>query len=362
MVSTTPQQLLKQQQSLERKKASSSTQLYVQFFIIALFVTLKSVYNESKTLVVNMVQEDEDRGDLHIQHNNTFIENNTRATTKQQVSSSSADCGMYYYYHVGKTGGTSVLKWQKDMARISQGDIAFRGWYYFKEYQTGIWNEGLNDMVLPMVNNIAANKHGKNYRWLSIHQHHRTPGLRTMIPLLREWRRQLHSKGCKLVATVTLREPMPWIESLLTYNNISDSDIVQYLGMKHERQSKYLLYNFFQKYPGTELPINQSMEEPAPLTDEEIEEIIGYLQHDFDIVGQTHNMTSFIQESMELTGWDKYLKATKAHTKTNTSNNFHFNKSQKRNFSTSLRAPMEESVLQDLVLWDRIFGNNHSTS
>jgi hypothetical protein len=49
------------------------------------------------------------------------------------------------------------------------------------------------------------------------------------------------------------------------------------------------------------------MGESAPSTDEKAEEVIGYLQHDFfGIVGQTHNMTSFVQQSMEITGWDTY--------------------------------------------------------
>jgi hypothetical protein len=38
-----------------------------------------------------------------------------------------------------------------------------------------------------------------------------------------------------------------------------------------------------------------------------VEEVIGYLQHDFfGIVGQPYNMTSFVQQSMEISGWDTY--------------------------------------------------------
>jgi hypothetical protein len=44
-------------------------------------------------------------------------------------------------------------------------------------------------------------------QWLSVHHHHRAPGMRYMMPKLLEMRRNLEERGCQLVLATLFREP-----------------------------------------------------------------------------------------------------------------------------------------------------------
>lgn len=278
--------------------------------------------------------------------------NDKSLTTKSTTAViSNRDCGVYYYYHVGKTGGSSVFNWQRDIARKSQGGIKFNRWVYLSEYKQGVWKKDLDHKIMPEIQNMIHNGNTTRHSWYSLEQHHRTPGLRTMIPLLRKWRQQLEAQGCRLVTAVTLRSPQSWIESLVTYNEIELPKIESYVLNTIEGQARYLLYNFFQKYNGTEMSIQTPLvtgDSGHDLTDQELREVIGYLRNDFDIVGQTSNLGEFFHQSLRLTGWWVHLVRNAGR---------HDNKSYKRSFnSSSIQAAMEESVQQDKVLWQQIFG------
>jgi hypothetical protein len=277
----------------------------------------------------------------------------------------SLECGVYYYYHVGKTGGTSVLDWQQKIAKMAYDEIKHIDWFYVREYMDGMWKFKLDKMIIPSVRKLASTGNG----WISIHQHHRTPGLRMMIPLLQEWRENVEAKGCAFVTAVTIRKPLDWIRSLVTYNEIPDQELASFLSTtvpKTEKsQSRYLLYNFFARYNGTNMPefhpletnrkdVPDYLENGPNLNDEEMEEVLFYIRNYFDIVGQTENMDEFFRQSESKTGWHKYTQK-----KENETTSIHSNKSKKRNFSPEIELAMRRYVERDEYFWKQLFEQDH---
>ena len=157
--------------------------------------------------------------------------------------------------------------------------------------------------------------------------------------------------------------------SVISYNQIQDNnELVRFARDRTEGQAKYLLYNFFWKHSYNNNPDDQHQQQQLTLelpnsghdiTNEELEEVIGYLKTDFNIVGQTSNMEDFIRQSMELTGWGNkkfYDDMPKSTTKTT----IHENISKKRVYLPAYEQVMDESVEQDLLFWERMFGSTTS--
>ena len=112
------------------------------------------------------------------------------------------------------------------------------------------------------------------------------------------------------------------------------------------------MYNFFEPYQGPEMPVDQPLKNQNKpeirLSTENMEELIGYLQNDFDVVEKTSNMERFFRKSLALTGWWAFLL-----NKDDTTH--HVNKSRKRAFPPDVQEAMNKAVATDKVLWQRLF-------
>lgn len=364
-------------------------------------------------------------------------------------STQRASCGIYYFYHVGKCGGESVQRWQKSFT--TSGDTArfqHLDWYLVGtngEYNS-VWREGfrfiedlvLHNMTTQSSDSIISLKNlntASNYtatkaerhplQWLSVHQHHQTPGLRYLMPKLRKWKQRLVSIGCDLILTTVLRNPFSRAKSILSYNSIPEERFQWYISTKFEGQARYLLYNSCKPGPkgnGTQdvgirgddtrrqiistSPIDDRNEPPPPewctgpgITsfylgstsrnrhyqsshgnttsnatgatkgqpeEGEIEELIQYLG-EFDLIGRTADLDSFLWQSESLTGWENMqelqvkrqvakLKVLPGKKKRRAP---HLNKSRLQyNITDDMKQLMIASLETDQILWDAIFPSN----
>jgi hypothetical protein len=161
-------------------------------------------------------------------------------------------CGVFLYYHIAKTGGTSMRNYFKskvgkakhlrlyaDFAK-KKGDSKFPNIF-------GSKNAG---NVQALINSFVENPSPPIVWYL----HHQSPALYCLKDMLIDARKKLEAKGCNLWVAFTLREPIS--------HHISVVDFVSYYATKHgydggyynserlmcyatftNRQLKYLLYN-----------------------------------------------------------------------------------------------------------------------
>ena len=265
-------------------------------------------------------------------------------------------CGVYYYYHIGKNGGSSVLEWQDRHARAARPAIhSMRFLRIRNPGGSDKWLQGIEALDSLIVNkglnnNNNTQQQNNNKRWISVHHHHRYPGLRYMMPILRHWRRELRRQGCDLVLTTTLREPVARLQSLVSFLKVAESDFGNFVQNFKESQVRYLLYNFcaansHPAVPPTFCHGGAKMERVWP-DSPEIDEALGYLQ-EFDIVERTENLGRFLAESEYKTGWGGGIPGANT-------NSFHSNKSVLGyNISAEMRQLMVDNVQEDLQLWER---------
>jgi hypothetical protein len=259
-------------------------------------------------------------------------------------------CGVYYFYHVGKCGGNSVKSWMQNLAKSYPRSIHYTNFLeiaHGRDYSRHQWKYGLQDMQKLVQSGTLA----KNDTWLAVHHHHRSPGLRFMMPRLRAWRRVLKSQGCNLVLATTLREPFSRFKSLLAYNQVPMEKFT-YFARNFEGQARYLLYNSCEPRDDDKPPAYCQQPGGYNLTRTEIDQVIDMLKKDFDIVGRTEELGDFLEKSTLLTGWrQKYFKNQQQSAP-------HINKSKpKHNITTEMKEMMVPGLKPDEILWDAFFAS-----
>jgi hypothetical protein len=203
----------------------------------------------------------------------------------------------------------------------------------------------------------------KQEQWLSVHHHHRSPGLRFMMPILRTWRKLLQQQGCGLYLTTTLRHPLSRTVSLANELGIDDlSTFYDWTEQEVDSQTHYLLYNSCEPRPEPgEAPTwchsPSNISHTQNLTDTEIEEVLGYLR-EFDVLAKTEELDDFVAWSMAVTGWKHTDDDDESTTKVPRANQSH----QKYNITDSTMRHIADHVATDLILYERVFGEKKSLS
>lgn len=257
-----------------------------------------------------------------------------------------AACGIYYYYHVGKNGGTSVMQWQRKVTKLNP-QIRYVSYWY--DYRRLPWQRTLQNLTLA----AESGELSKGKQWLSVHHHHRSPGLRFMMPIIRKWRQLLKQQGCTLILATTLREPVSRTVSLASELGISLPNFFNWTEQAVDSQARYLLHNSCEPRPEPgQAPrwchAPSKISHTQNLTDTEIEEVLGYLQ-EFDLVAKTEELDELVAWSMAKTGWNKVATEAIPLPRANRSK-------KKYNVSDDMKRHIAEHVATDLILYERVFG------
>jgi hypothetical protein len=269
----------------------------------------------------------------------------------------SSRCGLFYFYHVGKVGGTSVKTWMWLLQKENPLNItAYFDWWHKETYGAFDWRVELNDIEDAIYSGKMA---VGDKSWLSVHHHHGSPGLRYMMPRLRAWRTNLQSQGCDLILTTVLREPFSRAGSIVRYkDDLHREDFEAFFksgqNNREEGVVNYLLFNKDMVFE----PSAYSSEyfQGGPKQDEvttgAIDEVVDYLK-EFDIVGQTTELDSFIATSEKATGWSELNHKGQA----DKGKALKDNKSDppKFNITAEMQSFMAPYLQSDLSLWKRVF-------
>jgi hypothetical protein len=279
----------------------------------------------------------------------------TKAPESMTREKQPSQCGLYYFYHVGKCGGTSVRNWMIRLQQANPLNITsdFDFWHY--ENEDYDWRQQLNDMEDVVYSGKLA---VGDKSWLSVHHHHGAPGLRFMMPRLRAWKTTLQSQGCDLILTTVLREPLSRARSIVHYKkNFQRKDFEPFFESgKNNREEgvvNYLLFNKDLKVVPSAYSSEYFKGGPRQdiLSTEAIDEVVDYLK-EFDIVGQTNELDSFIALSEKATGWSELI-----HSGFDKGKALKSNKSvQKFNITAEMESFMAHYLQSDLIVWKRVFG------
>jgi hypothetical protein len=222
-----------------------------------------------------------------------------------------AQCGVYYFYHVGKCGGTSVRTWMENVQKKNPENItAFVNWWKRGDNGGYDWRQGINDMDDMVYSGQLA---VGDKSWLSVHHHHGSPGLRFMMPRFRAWKNALQSQDCDLILATVLREPLSRARSVVTYTSLPREKFGPFFENDNfHGQGKYLLFNkdvkkepseYFSEY----FKGGPKQHSESELSTEALDEVTDYLT-EFDIVGQTTELDNFITTSERMTGWNELIQ------------------------------------------------------
>mmetsp|Transcript_5636 Transcript_5636/g.22156 ORF Transcript_5636/g.22156 Transcript_5636/m.22156 type:complete len:312 (-) Transcript_5636:606-1541(-) len=148
-----------------------------------------------------------------------------------------ARCGVVYFYHVPKTGGTTIAR------HLIRNGGCFNFFGRLQEYK---WEKDVERLheLFEQVNSKAGSR-------FCVHHHHAGPMLHEFLPQLREWRAKLEKKGCTMLLATVLREPYKQVLSELAFNHISRESLGDWL-IKHQSvQTQYLIFNHLEYYIGS---------------------------------------------------------------------------------------------------------------
>ena len=230
-------------------------------------------------------------------------------------------CGVLWFLHVPKTGGTTLMKHFHDNAGGGlPGKRGINGWRYANmwlnpvpieargapgsPHQWATWN------VSTKWTSIVLDELKQPQPKLIVHAHHNMPGLADPYMrdvVLRPMAKSMRSKGCEVRFATVLREPVAEIVSLMLFRHVPRERFVKSVRQNSEAMSKYLLYNFWTQWP--------AIYQQAPPTDEEGEELLHAAQdvlHNFSLVGRTEQLGVFVTNVNRMLGWPEDLTAPAA--------------------------------------------------
>ena len=243
----------------------------------------------------------------------------------------------------------------RQLSEANPEKIELINWWWQKQQHNGYdWRVDLQK-IEDTIRSGRLSQDQNN--WLLVHHHHGAPGLRYMIPKYQTWRETLQGQGCDLILTTVVREPFSRAKSLIHYNHIPEKNFYDFVS-RYISQAEYLLFNrairltqFLEpNYLGGPRDPKHLTTTNVVLDNTELTELTGYLQDNFQLVGQTHELDDFIAKSEFLTGFYKLSKRQgKALTK---------NPSDPRyNFTADMKAFLEPHLTADKILMERLFGN-----
>ena len=282
-------------------------------------------------------------------------------------------CGVMWFLHIPKTGGTT-------MHRHFSANARAQGWTYANMWKLDVpeperypSTNGTRTQAMwaPWKGNgtlqywhawnssaqwAAAQKElSKRAPKLIVHDHHNMPGLGDPLFLenvLRPMARDLVRKGCEMRFTTLLREPSSEVISLLRFNNIAPADVAKEVDMYANGMSKYVVFNFNTQWP-------EELSQPADSTSDDVNTALlrtsRQILNSFSLVGRTEELPAFMRSTNLALGWPPDLSTDAFVTGSESGD-------RASNFSVAAKelSHIEESVAIDVELYLSFCASDHS--
>ena len=252
-------------------------------------------------------------------------------------------CGVFWFLHIGKTGGGEVERFLHQAAARKNASGA--SWTYTDLFSFPRCDPPLASPSMTTWNSSA--------RWrpahidlqsprprLLVHQHHCSPGLGAhLLPQLLRLRSELESRGCQLYLATVLREPAARAVSQtrffeMQFNERGDMRAANY---SVDYQIKYVErgLNRFNKHRRGHPRSGEvsSSVYSVPATPHLLEDAVRTLSA-FDLVGRTENLTSFIDDTARIIGVQPPRSFPHVHSTANSKHSYDFTEAD----MTTLRA------------------------
>eukprot|EP00316_Scyphosphaera_apsteinii_P011295 CAMPEP_0119302982 /NCGR_PEP_ID=MMETSP1333-20130426/4491_1 /TAXON_ID=418940 /ORGANISM="Scyphosphaera apsteinii, Strain RCC1455" /LENGTH=764 /DNA_ID=CAMNT_0007305525 /DNA_START=61 /DNA_END=2355 /DNA_ORIENTATION=+ len=203
-------------------------------------------------------------------------------------------CGLVWFLHIGKAGGTTVTSYMREQARVH--NLPFHELYdNSKGFNITGWNStiGWRFIEHEVLNSSRP--------FALVSQHHTSPGYGSYMleHVITPWRTKLESKGCRLVTTTLLRSQPSQMMSNLFYNKFDRSRFNYFVDYHSNYQSRYLLFG------GNDWPhqLKKQAHEWKSSIEEDLHAPARQVLRTFDHVGRTESLDHFIQTLNRLLGW-----------------------------------------------------------
>lgn len=200
-------------------------------------------------------------------------------------------CGVLWFVHIGKTGGSTATDYMRDHA--PGGGWSFLELYdRTREFTVTGWNttQAWRDILDQIYHDPQPR--------VIISQHHTSPGFGEYIlpHLIEPWRRWLEPRGCAVVTSTLLRDPIGRTVSNIFYDNIPSDDVERFVNFHSNFMARYLIYTYqwpeWLRRSGWKASDEERLRRPAETA------LAG-----IDLVGRTSELSLFVATLDALLGW-----------------------------------------------------------
>ena len=213
-------------------------------------------------------------------------------------------CGVLWYLHIPKTGGTTIMHHFHDLHERYNWQYANMWKLQVPPNEKGppgspyhwtAWNttKKWTNVVLPELSQAQPR--------LIVHAHHNMPGLgdpymfnQVLMPM----KRSLEAKGCELRLATALREPVSEVVSLMLFRQIPFEEFIPRMEENSDAMSKYILWNYH-----TQWPLEYQRGTTPNANGVKLLQRSRELLSKFSLVGQTENLNQFIHFINLALGW-----------------------------------------------------------
>ena len=228
-------------------------------------------------------------------------------------------CGVLWFVHIGKTGGSTVDEFMK----LASGHTKWDFVDFWGKAATPHWNQSSG---FRRINQVLAQPEPR----LAVHHHHGVPGL--LAPELDVWltdlRRRLQALGCALIVSTVLREPVSRAISHATYDRATPPQVCLHVEDTADTQWRSLLatWGCSHNAKACDKPGFHRGDDPAPSLPRRLELLAGALDgglrlprqqradmfemhkprllaETLDVVGATHELPRFLALLRRLMGF-----------------------------------------------------------
>lgn len=201
-------------------------------------------------------------------------------------------CGILWFLHIGKTGGTTVMSYMSDEA--AKHDLRYVDFF---SWDVPHWEWETSDCLKE----IKAEVFGKDKPRLVVNHHHGTPG---MTPeFIRDHLQPLacaaYAKGCTFTLTTLLRQPVSHLRSFNVYKHHLQKErgeLAQFDNFDFPKSLQECIYDFQATYiehgsKATDITINNGAS---------LAYVTKVLRENFSLVGFTETLNEFLEDSFEM--------------------------------------------------------------